>query len=64
MQAQATRGETDDMTRQAARLRTARAIVDAAARYDLIRGGKWGDLNDGQREDWLQVVREVLEWGA
>lgn len=51
------------MTRSTARLRTARAIVDEAARYDLIRGGRWADLDDGQREDWLQVVKEVLEWG-
>lgn len=48
--------------RAAARLRMARTIVDVAARRDLVRAD-WNGLTDGEREDWLTVVSEVLAWG-
>lgn len=49
-----------ELRRLARRLRLARQIVNAAARHDLVRGGAWNDLDDGQREDWMYVAKQVI----
>lgn len=52
--------DDDALVAALARMNFARLIVNTAARYDLVRGGAWQDLDDGQREDWVYVARQVI----